>query len=94
MAAALQGDIALSPKVVARVEAWSTVTMRARVSGQLQSLSFEPGALVRKGSVLAQIDQRLLKAQILTLYLTPVIYLSMDRLQQWFQRKGQAVPTS
>ncbi len=64
VASASQGDIELSLKLVGRVEAWSTVTMRARVSGQLESLSFEPGALVRKGSVLAQIDPRLLRAQL------------------------------
>ncbi|MHB1057331.1 MAG: efflux RND transporter periplasmic adaptor subunit [Rhodanobacter sp.] len=64
VASATRGDIELSLKLVGRVEAWSTVTLRARVSGQLQSLSFKPGAWVRKGSVLAQIDPRLLKAQL------------------------------
>lgn len=59
-----RGDVELSLSVVGSVEAWSTVTMRARVSGQLQSLSFKPGALVHKGDVLAQIDPRLLKAQL------------------------------
>jgi len=32
----------------------------------------------------------LLVSQVLTLYLTPVIYLYMDRLQQRFGRKGNA----
>jgi len=64
VASATRGDIELSLKLVGRVEAWSTVSLRARVSGQLQSLSFTPGALVRKGSVLAQIDPRLLQAQL------------------------------
>jgi multidrug efflux system membrane fusion protein len=64
VASASQGDIELSLKLIGRVEAWSTVTMRARVSGQLESLSFKPGALVRKGRVLAQIDPRLLQAQL------------------------------
>jgi len=64
VSAATQGDIELSLKLVGRVEAWSTVTLRARVSGQLQSLSFEPGTLVKKGSLLAQIDPRLLQAQL------------------------------
>jgi multidrug efflux system membrane fusion protein len=64
VASATQGDIELSLKLVGRAEAWSTVTLRARVSGQLESLSFKPGTLVRKGSVLAQIDPRLLKAQL------------------------------
>ena len=64
VATATRGDIGLALKLVGRVEAWSTVTLRARVSGQLQSLSFTPGALVRKGTVLAQLDPRLLKAQL------------------------------
>lgn len=64
VANATRGDIELTLHLVGRVEAWSTVTMRARVSGQLQSLAFTPGALVRKGSVLAQIDPALLKAQL------------------------------
>jgi len=63
-APAIQGDVELSLKLVGRAEAWSTVTLRARVSGQLESLSFKPGALVRKGTLLAQIDPRLLKAQL------------------------------
>ncbi len=64
VAPATRGDIELSLKLVGRAEAWSTVTLRARVSGQLESLSFKPGTLVRKGTVLAQIDPRLLKAQL------------------------------
>jgi len=64
VAKATQGDIELSLRLVGRVEAWSTVTLRSRVSGQLESLSFKPGTFVRKGSVLAQLDSRLLKAQL------------------------------
>lgn len=62
--AARRGDLALTLSVIARVEAWSTVTLRARVSGQLQSLAFTPGAHVHKGDLLAQIDPSLLKAQL------------------------------
>ena len=64
VSAATRGDLDLTLTLVGRVEAWSTVTLRARVSGQLQSLGFTPGAHVRKGDVLAQIDPRLLKAQL------------------------------
>ncbi len=64
VARAMQGDVELSLQLVGRVEAWSTVTLRARVSGQLASLSFTPGALLHKGAVLAQIDPRLLRAQL------------------------------
>ncbi len=62
--AASKGDLELSLKVVGRVEAWSTVTVRARTSGQLQSLAFQPGTQVRKGELLAQIDPHLLQAKL------------------------------
>jgi len=64
VAAAIKGDLELSLKVVGRVEAWSTVTVRARTSGQLQSLAFQPGAQVRKGDLLARIDPHLLQAKL------------------------------
>ena len=64
VAHAVQGDLDLSMKVVGRVEAWSTVTLQPRVSGQLQQLAFAPGAHVRKGDLLVQIDPSLLKAQL------------------------------
>lgn len=61
---ATRGDLDLSLKVVARTEAWSTVTVRARSSGQLESLAFAPGAKVKKGDLLAQLDPLLFKAQL------------------------------
>ena len=64
VARAVQGELDLSIKVVGRVEAWSTVTLQPRVSGQLQQLAFAPGAHVRKGDLLVQIDPSLLKAQL------------------------------
>ncbi|MFC4765313.1 efflux RND transporter periplasmic adaptor subunit [Dyella koreensis] len=64
VANATRGDVDLSLKLVGRAEAWSTVTLRSRVSGQLESLGFTPGAQVKKGSLLVQIDTRLLKAQL------------------------------
>lgn len=64
VAVATLGNIDLSLTAVARTEAWSTVNVRARVSGQLESLGFTPGAKVRKGAQLAQIDPLPFKAQI------------------------------
>jgi multidrug efflux system membrane fusion protein len=61
---ASQGDVELSLRVVGRVEAWSTVTLRARVSSQIERLAFEPGARVRKGQLLVQLDTSVLKAQL------------------------------
>lgn len=64
VATATRSDVDLSLKLVGRAEAWSTVTLRSRVSGQLESLGFTPGAQVKKGDLLVQIDTRLLKAQL------------------------------
>jgi len=61
---ATRGDLDVSLKVVARTEAWSTVTVRARSSGQLESLAFAPGSKVKKGELLAQLDPLPFKAQL------------------------------
>lgn len=64
VAAATRSDVDLALTVVGRTEAWSTVTVRARVSGQLESLGFMPGAKVQKGELLAQLDPAPFKAQL------------------------------
>lgn len=64
IATATRGEIDLNLKLVARAEAWSTVSVRARVSGQLQSLAFTPGSHVKQGDLLIQVDPSLLKAQL------------------------------
>ncbi|HVI53436.1 MAG TPA: efflux RND transporter periplasmic adaptor subunit [Luteibacter sp.] len=61
-ALAVRGDIDLSLKVIGRAEAYSTVNVRSRVAGQLESLAFTPGAHVKKGDLLARVDPRPLKA--------------------------------
>lgn len=64
VATATRSDVDLSLRLIARAEAWSTVSIRARVSGQLQKLAFTPGAKVKEGDLLIQIDPSLLKAQL------------------------------
>lgn len=64
VALATRGDVELSLNVVARTEPWSTVSVRARSSGQLESLGFEPGARVGKGDLLAQLDPLPSRAQL------------------------------
>lgn len=64
VAVAARGDIDLALTVIARTEAWSTVAVRARVAGQLESLGFSPGAKVKKGDLLALLDPLPLKAQL------------------------------
>jgi multidrug efflux system membrane fusion protein len=61
-AVATRGEIDLSLKVIGRAEAYSTVNVRSRVNGQLESLAFTPGTHVKKGDLLARVDQRPLKA--------------------------------
>jgi multidrug efflux system membrane fusion protein len=61
-AVATRGEIDLSLKVIGRAEAYSTVNLRSRVSGQLESLAFTPGTHVKKGDLLARVDPRPLKA--------------------------------
>lgn len=64
VATATQGDVDLALTQVGSVQPWSTVSVSSQVDGQLQSLGFAPGAHVRKGQVIAQIDPRLLQAQV------------------------------
>lgn len=61
-AVATRGEIDLSLKVIGRAEAYSTVNVRSRVNGQLESLAFTPGTHVKKGDLLARVDPRPLKA--------------------------------
>lgn len=63
-ATATRGDMVLSLKVNAYAEAYSTVTVQSRVSGQLQSLAFKPGGRVSAGEVIERIDPSLLQAQL------------------------------
>ncbi len=46
------------------VEALATVAIRTRVDGQIISVGFSEGDLVKEGQVLFQLDDRLVKAQI------------------------------
>ncbi|BFI97239.1 MAG: efflux RND transporter periplasmic adaptor subunit [Rhodanobacter sp.] len=64
VATASRGDLALSLTVSGYAEAYSTVTVQSRVSGQLQSIAFAPGGRVHEGEVIARIDPSLLQAQL------------------------------
>ena len=64
VASAHRGDLDLTLKVIGRAEAYSTVNVQARVSGQLQSLSFKPGGHVKAGETIVRIDPSLLQAQL------------------------------
>jgi RND family efflux transporter MFP subunit len=47
-----------------RFEATASVEVRARVSGYLQSVNFEDGALVNEGDILFEIDRRPYQAEV------------------------------
>lgn len=64
VARAERGDLDLSLTVNGYAEAYSTVTVQSRVSGQLQSIGYAPGGRVAKGAVIARIDPSLLQAQL------------------------------
>lgn len=49
---------------IGTVQATASVTVRARVDGQLQSVAFREGQEVKAGDLLAQIDPRALQAQL------------------------------
>lgn len=49
---------------IGTVQAYNTVTVRPRVSGTLEQVSFKEGSLVNKDDVLAQIDPRPYKATL------------------------------
>jgi HAE1 family hydrophobic/amphiphilic exporter-1 len=68
------------------------MTTMAAMAGTLPiALGIGAGAEVRRSLGLAVVGG-LLFSQVLTLYLTPVIYLWMDQLQRRFQRPGRALP--
>ncbi|MGB5938838.1 MAG: efflux RND transporter permease subunit [Rhodanobacter sp.] len=68
------------------------MTTMAAMAGTLPiALGIGAGAEVRRSLGLAVVGG-LLFSQVLTLYLTPVIYLWMDELQRRFQRPGKALP--
>lgn len=49
---------------IGTVQAFNTVTVRARVDGELQRVSLQEGQIVKAGDVLAIIDSRALQAQL------------------------------
>ncbi|WP_397452900.1 efflux RND transporter periplasmic adaptor subunit [Pseudomonas sp. NA-150] len=51
-------------EVTARLEAPETVIIRPRVTGQIDSVAFVDGALVKKGDLLFQIDPRPFEAEV------------------------------
>lgn len=51
-------DVPVQLRPIAKVEAYATVTIRSRVSGQLQKIHFTPGQDIKAGDLLFEIDSR------------------------------------
>lgn len=64
VAAARSGDIDVTINALGTVVAHNTATVKARVDGQLQSVSFREGQLVKDGDLLATIDARPFQVQL------------------------------
>src|SRR5260370_17894718 len=53
-----QKDVPVNVEVIGNVEAYSTITVKAQVGGQLEKVSFREGEFVKKGDLLFNIDSR------------------------------------
>jgi multidrug efflux system membrane fusion protein len=63
-AAVVQKDMPLEVSVIGSVEAYSTVTVRAQVTGELESVHFQQGDDVQEGQELFTLDRRPLEAAL------------------------------
>jgi multidrug efflux pump subunit AcrA (membrane-fusion protein) len=57
-------DVPVALKGIGIVQAYNTVTVKPRISGQLMQVVFTEGQQVHQGDVLARIDSRFLIAQL------------------------------
>ncbi len=64
VASAVKKDVPVEVQVVGSVEAYSTVSIKSQVSGQLQQIYFQEGDFVKKGAKLFSIDPRPFQAQL------------------------------
>jgi multidrug efflux system membrane fusion protein len=64
VATAAQKDVPVEIQVIGNVEAYSTITVKAQVGGELTKVSFHEGDYVKKGELLFSIDRRPLEAAL------------------------------
>jgi multidrug efflux system membrane fusion protein len=57
-------DVPVEIQVIGNVEAYTTITVKALVGGELMAVHFKEGDFVKKGDVLFEIDRRPLEAQL------------------------------
>jgi multidrug efflux system membrane fusion protein len=59
-----RGDFPVTLSGLGTVQAWNTVTVRSRVDGQVEKISFEEGQPVKAGDVLVELDARPFQAAL------------------------------
>jgi multidrug efflux system membrane fusion protein len=64
IATAATKDVPVEVQVIGNVEAYSTITVKAQVGGELTAVRFHEGDFVKKEDVLFEIDRRPLEAQL------------------------------
>ncbi len=64
VAEARRGDFPVILQGLGEVQAFNTVTVRARVDGQIDKIAFQEGQMVQKGDLLAEIDPRPFQATL------------------------------
>src|SRR5450432_796855 len=64
VAKASQKNVPVEIQVIGNVEAYSTITVKAQVGGELSKVSFNEGDYVKKGELLFSIDHRPLEAAL------------------------------
>ena len=64
VATAIHKDVPVEVQVIGNVEAYSTITVKAQIGGELNSVHFREGDFVKKGDVLFEIDRRPLEASL------------------------------
>ena len=64
VAAVVQKDVPLDVQVIGNVEAYSTITAKAQITGQLMRVHFREGDYVKEGDLLFSIDPRPFEAQL------------------------------
>ncbi len=65
VATALKKDVPVYITALGNVTATYTVTLKTQIDGLLMKVLYKEGQLVKKGDLLAEIDQRLLQAQLI-----------------------------